>query len=549
MTEQLLKEKIQFFEQRYETLLSQVLRDLKSLEKFSDATQKDQLAQQIITNIEFALEELKPELKNFKTGLTQQKQQDSKLFFVPALPKHLILDTPAFDGIKSKLQVKGINPQNSPILIDAPGGTGKSLLAARLAHDAEVQKHFPDGIFWLGLGEAPHLFQHYTDIALALGKTTHGFIDLDTATEFMQDLFAARTCLFILDDVPDFGAILPINSLGANCRVLITCVNPNLYDFVRFKASQAIRFQLPALSVAQAGRLLLSSANCEDQPPAELDAIVQSCQQNPLALQLTASLAAMQKPIAWAHLLERLQDQDWEFPEGYDHHLMMTLHLYLESLGEQGECYLVLAVFADYTHIPLHSIRMLWQHMFNLPPAEIQKLIQQFAETGLLHLHPHPQGDYISLHAFQHAYIQDNSDLDKLHLHMISAYGRLAQQGWSSAPDDGYFYQNLGWHLLGAKRLAELKSLLLNFDWISKKLFCANLHLLISDYDLLENDTELLTVQQALYAAATVLMKAPEQLATELLDQLWEKDNRDIQAMLNQAKETVPAWEPPLPDK
>jgi len=544
--EQSLEEKIQFFEQSYSTLLKQVLKDLKTVEQLANAAQKDQHVQQVITNIEFALEELKPELKQFKADLDVQSGT-SKLFYVPDLPQHKILDTPVFAALKAKLQVKGISPQNSPIVIEAAGGMGKSLLAARIAHDEAVQALFPDGVFWLGLGENPNLFQHYTDIAKVLGKTAMGFIDLDEATTFMQDIFAARSCLFILDEVADLEAVLAVNSLGTNCRVLVTTVEDNLYDFVKYKAEQAIRFQMQALEAQDMKKLLLEGAGCVDNPPEQLDTIIETCHSNPLCLQLVASQAAMQSSIDWEYLLERLQEEDWEFPEDYDYHLMMALHLYVEALGEQGECYLVLAAFEDYTWIPLSIISMLWQHMFNLPEAETQKLVQQFAETGLLHLHSHPKGDYVSLHAFQHAYIQDNSDLDKLHLHVLSAYGRQAQQGWISGPDDGYFYQNLCLHLAGAGRSQELRSLLLDFDWIEKKLQTTNLHSLIGDYDLLEGDAELATVQHAFYTAAHVLMKDPGHLATELLDRLWEKDSRDIQAMLNQAKESVPAWEPPMP--
>ncbi len=543
--EHTLEEQLQFLERNYKTLLKQAVKDLKQVEKQTDATQKEQQVQQVITNIEFALEEMKPELAKLRANLSDEAQS-SVLFFVPDLPQHSLLEMDAFNSAKAKLQAKGTEAQFSPLLIEAPCGMGKSLLATRLAHDPDIQALYPDGIFWLGLGEAPHLFQHYTDIAQALGKTIHGFVDLEIATEYMQDLFAARTSLFILDDVSDLEAVVAISSLGVNCRLLITTVESNFFDFIKYKAKQAIHFKLPALSPQNAAQLVINNAGCET-PPAELDAITLTCQYNPLALQLVASQAALQKPTDWEYLLERLQEEDWEFPDDYNYHLMMALHLYIETLGDQGECYLVLAVFEDYTWIPLHIIQMLWLHMFNQPAADSQKLIEQFAETGLLHLHHHSKGDYISLHAFQQAYIKDNSDLDKLHIHMLSAYGRQAQQGWISGPDDGYFYQNLCLHLAGAGRSKELKSLLLDFDWMYKKMRYTSVHSAVADYDLLDNDEALELIQRALYDAATTLMKDPEHLATELLDHLWEKDNRDIQAMLNQAKESVPAWEPPMP--
>ena len=37
------------------------------------------------------------------------------------------------------------------------GGIGKSVLAAALARDREVCQAFPDGIYWLTIGQAPKL--------------------------------------------------------------------------------------------------------------------------------------------------------------------------------------------------------------------------------------------------------------------------------------------------------------------------------------------------------------------------------------------------------
>ena len=37
------------------------------------------------------------------------------------------------------------------------GGIGKSVLASALAHRHEVRRAFPDGIFWITLGQKPQL--------------------------------------------------------------------------------------------------------------------------------------------------------------------------------------------------------------------------------------------------------------------------------------------------------------------------------------------------------------------------------------------------------
>ena len=37
------------------------------------------------------------------------------------------------------------------------GGIGKTVLAAALAHDSELRQAFPDGIYWLTVGQKPNL--------------------------------------------------------------------------------------------------------------------------------------------------------------------------------------------------------------------------------------------------------------------------------------------------------------------------------------------------------------------------------------------------------
>jgi WD40 repeat protein len=41
--------------------------------------------------------------------------------------------------------------------VQGMGGIGKTVLAAALAHDSEVRQAFPDGIYWLTIGQKPNL--------------------------------------------------------------------------------------------------------------------------------------------------------------------------------------------------------------------------------------------------------------------------------------------------------------------------------------------------------------------------------------------------------
>ena len=111
---------------------------------------------------------------------------------------------------------------------------------------------------------------------------------------------------------------------------------------------------------------------------------------------------------------------------------------------------------------------------------------------------------------------------------------------------DGYFFDYLAIHLLSAQRQRELKSLLLDFDWIQAKLQYCTLHSLLNDYSLLEDDADVVVVQKALRQNASVLLQDKQQLATQLLNCLWvAKSSPELHTLLNQAKELAPDWLPP----
>ena len=149
----------------------------------------------------------------------------------------------------------------------------------------------------------------------------------------------------------------------------------------------------------------------------------------------------------------------------------------------------------------------------------------------------------MGLHAFQYDYLSTSAEVEKLHQHLLAAYRRHCPHGWSNGPNDGYFFEYLCTHLLAAERTTELKSLLLDFDWLYIKLQNGPLHKLLSDYDLLP-DPELKIIKKVLSRGINWLQPDREQLANYLLSQLAELTVPEIQKLLNQLKEIASEWQP-----
>jgi hypothetical protein len=524
--------------QTYAVLIQRILSELRKYESLPDSSAaREAHVHHVITSIEFALEELAP---SSKPGA-----RDEGNGLLPAMPDPLV-EIPLFEEVKRELLEKIRLGDNQPILLEGENGLGKSLLAAALASDLEIARHFDDGVLWLRLGRHADLLgaQHRLIRQLG-GKLEIGFVESEEATVYLQEALATRACLLVLDDIWEIEDIGALNVAGPRCHWIITTANPELPGFVSYLAQKTKAWKMPGLAQKPAIKYFLHHAGQAgmNQVPAAVVRIVEFCQGHPLALHLAASSLINQAKPDWAGLLARLQQTDNEFSSHYFPYLLQSLQICIEELGEEADYYLVLAVFPVYSRIPRNVVLMLWQHMFQLQDKSAADLLAQYQAKGLLQAYQSEGRDYLALHRCQYDYMLDYAELDKLHPHLLAAYRRQCPQGWVRGPDDGYFLEYLAWHLAHARRYAEFKTLLLDFDWIARCLASAPLYALLEDY-LLIKDPDLERVHHALFGAVPALSRDRGNLAHELLDRLWEKASKDLQGLLNQAKEIEPDWRP-----
>ena len=257
-------------------------------------------------------------------------------------------------------------------------------------------------------------------------------------------------------------------------------------------------------------------------------------------LPLTLKMIASQPISKWETLISILQQaQSNEFPTTHPITSMQAMQIQVDTLGEQGEYYTILAVFANYTRIPQVTVVMLWRYLYHFPTEHAYNLLNQLAEKGLLQLETVTTKNYMSLHRFQYDYLSACTEVDLLHTHLLAAYRRQCQHGWVSGPNDGYFFEYLCYHLFAAERYNELKSLLLDFDWMWAKLQVCSLHLLRKDYEILQ-DNDLNLIKKALLQAVPKAKHDRENLALQLLKSLRVNSSPELDNLLNQLKELIP---------
>jgi hypothetical protein len=203
--------------------------------------------------------------------------------------------------------------------------------------------------------------------------------------------------------------------------------------------------------------------------PVEASEIIDRCGSLPLALAMLGARAAKGRD-EWARIIRALREgkaqkisqrlSDYPY-----RNLFEAIQVSVDSLGDDHRSrYFDLAVFPPDTPIPKSVLETLW----GLDSSEIEDTIENWVEASLAN---HYETGAVILHDLQLDYVRGQiTDLKGLNQKLLDAYKAKLADGWSSGPDDGYYFGWLTHHLQEAGRLDELRRLLLSPDWIRTKL-------------------------------------------------------------------------------
>ncbi len=421
--------------------------------------------------------------------------------------------------------------------IQGMGGIGKTVLAAALARDPDIQEAYAEGILWVVVGKQPDLLELQVELAAAAGEPERTFSSVHQGKRELGQLFEERRILLVLDDVWEAEHAAKLDVVGPQGILLVTTRNAAV--LVGLGAEQ---YQLSVLSFKEALALLAAWSGQEvGDLPETAAQVVRSCGHLPLALAMIGAMVRLQK-ITWRNALLRLEKADLSklrgsFPDYPYPNLMRALEVSVSALElSEQQRYLELAVFPDHETIPESAIAVLWS-VAGLDEADASELIGTLAAQSLL---TRDSFGRLSLHDLQGVYLRaQTKDLRALHQVLIDSYAALCPEGWASGPDDGYYFRRLPYHLAQVGRKQELRALLLDFSWLQNKLRTTSVTALILDYDLLAFNDDLELVKGALCLAAHVLAGDPKQLAGQLLGRIRiPGETPDLDLLLQRARDS-----------
>jgi WD40 repeat protein len=457
-----------------------------------------------------------------------------RLFNVPSLPPHYLPREDEFNTLKSALLSEGGREHvatGKKFGLQGMGGIGKSVLAAALAQDADIRLKFPDGIVWVKLGQNPDLLSRQAQLIRAVTGKNEAFGDTEQGRTILSEALAERRCLICLDDVWSSEDIDAFSAERDRSRIMLTTRDAGLVT-----ASGGSEHILGTLSNTQALTFLAEWVGQQVRNlPTIAEEIIKECGNLPLALAISAAMVKEGTP--WEDLLEALKEADLEFFDHDQGSVMKSIAVSVNALPEEQKLrYLELGVFLSDTTIPEEALVTYWGHTGGMKARYVSRLVNILAGKSLLKVIVRDSKRGIELHSLHHDFVKARSGQpEQLHQLLLAAYREKCTNRWASAPNDGYFYQNLPYHLSKAGEKEELRGLQMDFLWLQAKLRHDHVNSIISDYDLLPKDETLSVVQSVLRIASHALIRDRTQLAAQLLGRI-SKDSPGIGDLLNEAE-------------
>jgi hypothetical protein len=371
---------------------------------------------------------------------------------VPALPPGYVVRDELDELVDAIVGVEqggaiGLTASPSGVGLHGPGGIGKSVLAAALARDDRIRDRFPEGVYWVTVGEQPNLLSVQLELLERLGEKATSPRSVAEATMELRSFLAEQQVLLVVDDVWSDAAAHAFRVIGPRGRLLYTSRDPLVITAVG-----AVPQWVGVLTPEAARTLASGVLGCPVSAlPAAADRAFTEVGRVPLAVALLA--AAIRGGRSWDRVGADL-DRD---PDVYGEHpyanTFRAMQISVTALPADLRAALFgLAVFPPNTNIPLAAVGRYWAHTRDLTTDDTAMDLDRLVSANVLRR----DGYTFAFHDLQHDYLLLHSPpLAVLHADLLDAYRvQLAPPGrdewWRLPIDEPYIWEHLIAHLAGA---------------------------------------------------------------------------------------------------
>ncbi|MGH3755384.1 MAG: NB-ARC domain-containing protein [Pseudonocardiaceae bacterium] len=384
---------------------------------------------------------------------------------VPRRPPIFVGRDLDLDGLRAEVvsglaTAVGVTGTPSVFGLYGRGGIGKTVLASELTRDPQTLAWFPDGVFWVSLGERADVIGAQRELVGWLGGDADAVRSPLQGAKVLTELLAAKQCLLIADDVWSLGAAQALAVVGPKGRLLLTT-----RDGLLPRRLGATAIQLDVLSVAAAKRLLGTLVGmAPGELPVEADGIVEATGRVALAVALVGAAIGRGNQ-SWSDVAARLAEAGEMFAGHAYTNTFKALDVATSGLAaDEVDRYQALACFPEDTVVPPVTIGRLW----GLAQPELSVQLRRFAELGLVRL----EAGGVAFHDLQRDYLLLHAEAAALaHEQLLAAHRASPGDDWCRLdPDDPYLWDRLTYHLAAAGRHHELIATVTDPAWLAVRI-------------------------------------------------------------------------------
>lgn len=362
-------------------------------------------------------------------------------FMAPDLPEGFVERPVELDRLRGHLlAVKREKLVAGTSVLRGAGGCGKTVLAARVCHDAEVIDAFDDGILWVTLGEQPNVLEELLRLCAALTGEHHNFQHEESAALFLSQKLEDRNCLIVIDDVWSAAHLKPFLRGAKSCARLMTTRNSTAVG------EATLHVILGEATFPEAVQMLTRGLAPTNMEPFEQ--LAPRLGKWPLALSLAREVLVqrftrgdtLEGALEYVNrALDKKGVQAFDRPDADDRHHAVgkTLEVSLKLLAPEDRQRLMgLAVLPGDTDIPLRSVGVLW----DLDDFDVETLVQRLDSLSLLKLDL--TAKTVRVHDLVRAYLASQlPDPDAIHGQLIHETGEFSET-LRRCPDCNYSTAN-----------------------------------------------------------------------------------------------------------
>jgi WD40 repeat protein len=385
---------------------------------------------------------------------------------VPGLPRGFV-SRPELDGLRQVV----LGPDGAAgvtgraLGMAGQGGIGKTVLAAALARDDSIRRHFPDGVFWVTVGEQADLVASQIALLERIGVPRPQLRSAAEGAQALREALAGQQCLLVADDVWSAEAAMAFRVTGPQGRVLYTSRDP-----AALRDVAAAVTTIGVLSREAAVELLAAVTGIRTPPPDEAGRICSAAGYVALAVALAG--ATIGGGSSWPQVAGDMEAGAGTF---LDHPYAATFKAMQVGVAaldaDDAHAYGTLAVYPGDTVIPVEAVARLWSHLYGSSRQQARARLDRLIALNLLSAHP----GGIAFHGLQREFLLlKASDLRARHAELLTAYRCLlpSGSGWADLPlDEPYIWDHVLFHLRGVGDGAGIRALACDLAWIVMRCF------------------------------------------------------------------------------